>query len=204
MQDIKPLQRWLLALAITTAVVILSYHLIDRPLAQFVHAHALLYKPASLMLSLLEIVIPVVMIAAFASGLWVVSGHTLPRWAEAFMLAGYAQGIALVTVEGLLKPMFGRTWPNAFLHDGTYGFHLFHGGHDFASFPSGHTCFVSAALLVFWILYPRGRLVYPLGIALVIVSLLLVNGHFLGDIVGGLFVGATAAWLTVTLWRRPA
>jgi membrane-associated phospholipid phosphatase len=203
MQDLKPLQRWSLALAITTAVVILSYHIVDRPLAQFIHAHTVLYAPASMVLGAVEIIIPIVMASAFASGLWVASGRTLPRWAEAFMLAGYAQGIALVTVEGLLKPMFGRTWPNAFLHDGTYGFHFFHGGRDFASFPSGHTCFVSAALLVFWVLYPRGRAVYVLGIAAVIASLLLVNGHFLGDTAGGLFVGATAAWLTVTLWRRP-
>jgi membrane-associated phospholipid phosphatase len=202
MQDLKPLQRWLLALAVTTAVVILSYHLVDRPLATFLHAHAVLYKPASLVLGLVELIIPIVMASAFAGGLWVASGRTLPRWAEALMLAGYAQGIALVTVEGLLKPMFGRTWPDAFLRDGTYGFHLFHGGHDYASFPSGHTSFVSAALIVFWLVYPRSRIICALGIAAVIASLLLVSGHFLGDTAGGLFVGATAAWLTVTLWHR--
>lgn len=202
MGKLRPLQRWLLLLAITAVFVILSYHLIDRPLATFIHTHSVLYKPASLTLGLVEILIPVVMASAFGAGLWVASGRVLPRWAEALMLAGYSQGIALVTVEGLLKPLFGRTWPDAFLRDGTYGFHFFHGGHDYASFPSGHTCFVSAALIVFWLLYPRGRIIWALGIAAVIASLLLVSGHFLGDIAGGLFMGASAAWLTVTLWQR--
>ena len=70
-----------------------------------------------------------------------------------------------------LKLVFGRTWPDtfrdnnpSFLHDGVYGFNFFHGGHAYASFPSGHTAVTCAVISVLWIYYPAWRRLYALAV----------------------------------------
>ncbi len=65
--------------------------------------------------------------------------------------------------------MFGRTWPEtwidnnpSFIRDGAYGFHWFHGGGGYKSFPSGHMAATCAVLAVLWICYPRFKPLYLL------------------------------------------
>jgi hypothetical protein len=63
--------------------------------------------------------------------------------------AGALCSISLIvaeTIKSQLKFACGRLWPEtwvannpSFIHDGAYGFNLFHGGAGYASFPSGHT-----------------------------------------------------------------
>jgi len=198
----SPVVRWLLALGATAILVVLAVKFVDKPLAEYTHAAAFAQPQFNETMRILELLVPIGGISILASGLWAVTGRPLARWAEALMLSGFSVAFGLMSDELLLKPMFGRTWPDVLFRDGTYGFFPFHGGNDYLSFPSGHTAFVSAAMSVFWILYPRGRVLYALAIAAIIASLVATNGHFFGDTIGGLFVGATAGWITVTLWRK--
>ena len=69
--------------------------------------------------------------------------------------------IALAIAEplkGWLKFVFGRTWPAygqpSFIFEAAYGFHPFHGGPDFESFPSGHSAAVCAIAVILWTYLP--------------------------------------------------
>jgi len=75
-----------------------------------------------------------------------------------------------------------------------YGFHPFarekHGeGGWYDSFPSGHTTRTVAIAAVYWVAYPRWRWLGVLATAAVVVGLIGMNYHFVGDTVAGAFVG---------------
>jgi len=56
-------------------------------------------------------------------------------------------------------------------------------------------------LLVFWFFYPRARILIGAAIGAVMICLVLATLHFVSDVVGGLFEGATAAAMTIALFR---
>ena len=112
-------------------------------------------------------------------------------------------------VKDQLKFVFGRTWPETWVHnnpsfirDGVYGFNPFHGGPEYAAFPSGHTTAICAVISVLWICYPRYRVLYGICMAAVALGLVGADFHFLGDVIAGAFLGVSIGWLTVVLWER--
>src|SRR5262249_11783251 len=71
-----------------------------------------------------------------------------------------------------------------------YGFHPFHGGSAYASFPSGTTARTLAVAAIVWIAYPRWRWACGLGSVAVAAGLLGMGYHFVGGgIAGGFFGG---------------
>src|SRR5262249_32199585 len=120
--------------------------------------------------------------------------------------------VASSAIKETLKYAFGRTWPETWINnnpslirDGVSGFNFFHGGPGYASFPSGHTAAIASVMVVLWICYPRGRPLYALLIATVVIGLLGANYHFLSDIIAGGFIGGSAAWIATRLWQgQPA
>jgi membrane-associated phospholipid phosphatase len=194
---------WFLATSGCLAGVPLSVALIDRPVAEFAHAH--LEQPFFLALTripeafpmLSPVLVVVLGLAALRRGL---SG--LPR---AALLASVAFVLA-IAVKDQLKFAFGRTWPETFVNNnpsfigsGAYGFHPFHGGPGWASFPSGHMTAITSVMAVLWLLLPRLRALWALLVALVAVGLLGMDYHFVADILAGTWLGAAMGTGTVRL-----
>ncbi len=187
-----------LVLALATLVSVLW---IDRPLAlffaQFHLGHAVFTNPS--------LTLPVMIVIAWAGVLtgaeFLVARRPMPRWIEAGMLAGIALLASLWLTHEVLKPIFGRSVPSLLIQRGQYGFHWFHHGHPFGSFPSGHTDQAAAILTVAWLYFPRWRWVYLGLLGLLALALMLGQWHFLGDILAGAMVGAGAGALAVRLWR---
>ena len=112
---------------------------------------------------------------------------------------GIACALAVVLTtrtKDVLKEAAGRTWPETWVHnnpslirDGAYGFHPFHGGAGWSSFPSGHTAAIAAVVGVLWWWVPCYRPLWALLVLLTALGLLLGNFHFLGDIVAGGYLG---------------
>ena len=119
-----------------------------------------------------------------------------------------ANSIAIsLFIKDALKYIFGRYWPNtcsnnnlSLLHDHAYGFHFFHSGVAYQSFPSGNTTVAVAAMTAVWIAYPRPalRCLAILVAVAVVIGLLGENYHFLGDCIAGGWLGATVAIYVAT------
>jgi membrane-associated phospholipid phosphatase len=204
MRDIR---NWVLGLLATVAAVAVSYFWLDRPIAQFAHAHLQgidLFDKLTLVPEALTLIAFVVLTVAALSGL---TGRPLPKFLTVMLLSGASVAVA-VLVKDELKFAFGRLWPEtwfrnnpSFIRDGLYGFFPFHGGSGYYSFPSGHTTLICTAMTVWWLCYPRWRPLYALAVAAVAIGLVGANFHFLSDVIAGGFVGITVGWLCVALWE---
>ncbi len=133
-----------------------------------------------------------------ARGSLTLTEAALVRMACAIILAG------LFTYG--LKEVFGRTWPETWVNNnpsyfgnGVFGFFPFHGGREYASFPSGHTTAICAFAGALWFLWPRLRWVGVALAALVAIGLLGANYHWLSDIIAGAIVGVTTGWAAARL-----
>jgi membrane-associated phospholipid phosphatase len=206
-----PLQRWWLALALTTVIVIIGFYWLDRPIAFWAHAHLgasgrrvfepVIHIPDPLLLA--------AVIAFFGLGLRALAGRPLSRLASVVVACSVSVTMTQTT-KNLLKYVFGRTWPETWthnnpslIHDGVYGFNWFHGGSAYESFPSGHMAATCAVMSVVWICYPRLKPLWALAAFTIAAALLGANFHFFSDVVAGGFVGVSTGWLTA-LFFRPA
>jgi membrane-associated phospholipid phosphatase len=194
-----------LAVLLCAALVTLCYFFVDRPVAFFVqqqqfHRFAILYWLQDWP-PLLQTWAPVALAAlAVRRAL-----GPLRRWQRTLLAASVSLLVA-VQCKDTLKYAFGRSWPDTWIDDNpsllsndVYGFHPFHGGMGYASFPSGHTTRTVAFVAVFWLAYPAWRWACVAATGAVAVGLIGMNYHFVGDIIAGGFVGGIVAAYTTTL-----
>ena len=201
------LRTWLIALVLVAVAVTISYQWLDRPIAFF--AHAYLRQPIFERLTRIsEWLAPIAVLVFAAIGLRALIGGALSRIEAAVLLCALSV-VTSAEIKDQLKFVFGRTWPETWVNDnpslirdGAYGFNFFHGGRGYASFPSGHTTVVCAAMTVLWFLYPRWRPLWALIALAVAVGLVGADYHFLADVIAGAFIGCSTGWMAVLLWKR--
>ncbi len=117
--------------------------------------------------------------------------------------------IALLTtrvVVEIAKALIGRERP--YLIDPTVGHYgpQFFGpilGRDFASFPSGHATSAAAIAVVLASAFPKRRYLPYLWTALVCLSRVALNEHFVSDVVAGAILGSSLT-LTLMAWASPS
>lgn len=195
--DFAPLlRRTLAALLLCAVLVTICYWFIDRPVAFFVYHHKfsdyavlkwLTYPPP-----ILQSWAPLALAA-----LAVRRAYGPFRRCEITLLAACVSLILADQFRISLEYIFGRYWPETWINDNpslignaAYGFHLFHGGTAYGSFPSGHSARTTAIASVIWIACPKWRWACVLAFAAEAIGLLGMNYHFVGDIIGGAFLGA--------------
>lgn len=187
---------WIAGAIATPILVVFSYFAIDRPLATFAYQNL---KPWRRQFDwLTHIIDPFatlgLVLLAFVAVVFV-RGGTPGGALQKTMRVAIALCIATVAKDQL-KYAFGRLWPETWIlnnpswfRDGAYGFFPFHGGPGWAAFPSGHTTIAFALASSLWFVWPRGRGLYALGAALVVVGLIGANYHWLSDIIAGAALG---------------
>lgn len=126
-------------------------------------------------------------------------------------LLNVANSVAIsIFIKDALKAPFGRYWPSTWvnnnpslIHDHAYGFHWFHKGVIYQSFPSGHTTVGVAFMVSLWLSFPRSswRWLGVLAAVTIVTGLLANDYHFIGDCLAGAWVGAVVAIYVVATTR---
>lgn len=198
--DLKPtLVRCSVAMAIASLLVVLCYFFVDRPVAFYVHDHQLaqyrVFKWLTYPPPWMQTWSPLGLTLLILRRAW----GPFTRCEKAL----FVSLISLLVADQfryLLGELCGRYWPETW-HDnnpslignGTYGFHPFQFGDDIGSFPSGHSARILGFAWVWWLAIPRLRALLVLVCVPMLASLVLMNYHFVGDVVAGSVLGAVVA-----------
>ncbi len=201
----KLLRRSLIALFVCLAAVLVCYCWIDRPVAFFVHRHHLneiriarwlTYPPPQV-----QTWSPLILTVIAIRRAW----GPLAHWQKVLLVAC----VSLIVTDQFrvcLGDICGRYWPETWFRnnpsligDGTYGFRPFQRDDDPGSFPSGHAARILGFLGVWLITTPRSRLIGAVVSIPMLMSLVLMDYHFVSDVIAGAFVGAIIATYAVHL-----
>jgi len=165
----KLLRRSSIALAVCLSAVLVCYFWVDRPTAFFVDRHHLNQVKVFHWLTY--------------------PPPELPTWL-----------IVTDQFRVCLGDVCGRYWPETWFQNnpslignGTYGFHPFQRGDDLGSFPSGHAARILSFVFVWFVVMPRTRVIGATISVAMLVSLVLMNYHFVSDVIAGGFLGAIIA-----------
>ncbi|MGA2618354.1 MAG: phosphatase PAP2 family protein [Thermoguttaceae bacterium] len=200
-------RRWAVAIPVVGLLIVLCYFFVDRPVARFVHDHPP-FPEALVEWSALLSDWPYI-----AAGL-VVTGAVAWRFCQragrlqTVLMALAASLATSVVLKQLLKWVFGRTWPKtqvggapSWIGSSAYGFHPFHFGSGYASFPSGHAALVCSVLSVLWHTHPRWRWLWAVLGLVLCVALVGMNFHFVGDVLAGALLGCITGSAMTALFR---
>jgi membrane-associated phospholipid phosphatase len=177
---------------------------VDRPVAFYVHYQQFAGHAALKWLTwpppILQAWAPVLFAALMVRRAW----GPFRQW-ELTVLAAFLGIVLADQFRQGLAYAFGRYWPDTWIDhnpsligDDAYGFHPFHSGSAFDSFPSGHATRTLALATPFWIAYPRWRWACVLVSVSEAVALVGMNYHFVSDVIAGSFVGAIVAAYTAS------
>ncbi len=183
---------------------------VDRPASTWSHAEDLRRFPLfDALTHLVDPLLPGALLGLIAVGLAVACGGWKPGEKGLTFVASCLAVVVAYAIKERLKFMFGRTWPDtwvdnnpSWIKDGAYGFHFFHGGEGWSSFPSGHTTVMAALASVLWIRIRAWRWLWAGLVLLVVVGLLGADYHFVGDMVAGAYLGAVCAAGVVAFLER--
>lgn len=206
MSDNAAFRTWLFAFAATAIVVMVCVAYVDRPVATFFDGHlrhTAAWVCIARALAPLDLAVVMALLFLLACGTWVVSGRSLGSWTQTPLLCSWAAMWA-TAADIIFKRIFGRAWPDpAYIHDYLYGFRPLHGGPHWESFPSGTAAISAAVASVLWIVVPRWRAAGAAIVILLCVAVVITNYHWVGDVIAGVFLGASIGWMTVRLRQSP-
>lgn len=195
----------MIALLLCVALVVICYYYVDKPVAFWVHDQHFrqypLLKYFTFIPNFVALLVPIIYIGFIFLYAMGIDGYFMR-----VMLALANSMVIAIFLKTIAKILFGRYWAETWISKNpsliknkAYGFHFFRMGNAYGSFPSGHTAVIAAAMTVLWIAYPKLRLLWVLLVAIVIVGLVGKNDHFVGDTVGGLFLGGLTAYYTMKI-----
>jgi len=189
------LYRHLLLIMITTVLVIICYHWVDKAVVYYaVNHHLPDYRLLHHIQRLPELFIVLVPLGYLI--LLIRWHYGYGNYHDKFALSIMTALLITVAFTDELKFIFGRYWPNTYVEDnlsllrnGAYGFNWFHSGKGYRSFPSGHTATIFAAMTVVGWFYPKMRFLAIIVCSLVILGLIGMHYHFVSDIIAGACLG---------------
>ena len=201
--------RRLVALLTGIALTLVAIVFVDRAASSWSHAT---FHGVAVFWWLTYIVDPVLpgsiagmAVAGFAAGIcgW------RPKQAGTTLIAICLAVVLAFAMKEALKYAFGRTWPETWIDrnpswigDGAYGFHPFHGGEGWHSFPSGHMTLITASSAVLWQRVRRLRGLAATLVLLVAIGLFGADFHFISDLVAGTFLGGACGAGALALLDR--
>jgi membrane-associated phospholipid phosphatase len=195
------------ALLVGVVLVLICYFFVDRPMAWFVHDHCCwseeFWRWPPLVSEWMKNAAVLVMMPIVLWWAWKPGGRL-----QTILAALCAACLSATVLKQFLKWTAGRYWPETWKHqnpsligNGAYGFHPFHAGVAYESFPSGHAAVTCAMMAVLWVACPRWRWLWGLLGAVVCGALVGMNYHFVGDVIAGAILGSIAGVYTARWFR---
>lgn len=106
-------------------------------------------------------------------------------------------------IADIMKPVFGRARPVLLLRENLFGFTWGAAHASDWSFPSGHSTTVAALAVALYAIYPPLWPAYATLALLVMASRIVLDMHYLSDVIAGAYLGlAVAGALVATAERR--
>lgn len=103
----------------------------------------------------------------------------------------------------LLKMLFGRARPSRHFAEDIYGFLFLQTNGSYFSFPSGHTTVFFSAFAAFGVLLPKYRVAFLVTAFALSFTRVLVEMHYLSDVIAGGLLGTLTAYLLGSVWHKP-
>lgn len=196
-------------IALTLALTLLAIAFVDRPVADYAHAHLRIggkEHPTFKALTDIPDFIPVVagLIAAWHAVLLLFGMRPGP-WGRVALQIALAVLVA-ITIKEQLKVLAGRTWPEtwtnnnpSYIKDGVYGFFPMKSlfaekvGRAYHAFPSGHATVISVAMVSLALNFRWFTWFAPVPIVLVAIGMIGCNYHWVSDLIFGTALGAAVA-----------
>ena len=184
---------------------VLSVLYLDRPIALFMHNSGL-----DGLLQLRYITEDLPYIIAFIVLIIMVLNKNFTSWRQRITTIIYFYLSLYVTmwIKYLLKILFGRYWPKTWIHNNLslinnniYGFNFFHGSAMIGAFPSGHSAYTAFCIMWLIMLLPRSRIGFIVIGMMVPISLIILDYHFLGECLAGIFLGGIFAIISIALYN---
>jgi len=209
-----PLLNWFIVTLFVLALVSLSYRWVDRPAALLAHS---LVRPGGALSGVFIFLTRLPDLLTGVSILFLLFIPVLIVCRETIFQFVNPRAIILISssfvgasaIKTVLKFGFGRTWPETWIHnnpsfirDDVFGFFPLHGGAGWSSFPSGHMTAVMAVVAMAWQIWPRFALLWALVCVGAGAGLIILNLHFLSDVIAGAYIGCASASAVLWLWRR--
>lgn len=111
-----------------------------------------------------------------------------------------------IAVPGVLadvaKPVFARARPVLLFRDNLYGFTWGSPHANAWSFPSGHSITVTALAVAAYAIYPPAWPAYALLALAVLASRVILDAHYLSDVIAGFYIGAAFALAFLAAAKR--
>jgi membrane-associated phospholipid phosphatase len=177
-------------------LVAACYAWVDRPVALFVYTHhhyrwlfQLLSAPSLLPLPFAAIVLGLAVWRRL---------NFLPAPSRRDLALSLAT-LAATAAKDELKWIFGRPWPDTWIKYGIYAFHPFDTFWLYGGFPSGHTAYITAPMVVLWRFEPRHRAISAGIVMAVMIGLVGADYHFVSDVIAGFCTGLAAGAGTLVL-----
>ena len=184
-----PFGRWLLWSAAGLLLLLLCGHLLDHPVARYVHEHLGFSRNARRMVHIPEALTIFCLGCIVLLGGWSAFVGRLSGVVRDILLASLSLCIAL-TLTSALKIWFGRIPPSRWYFAQWHNYYAYLSG----SFPSGHMTAMSAVAPFLW---ARSRwLLLPLLLLSLAACYGLVRqqAHFISDLFGGALVGGSVGY----------
>ncbi len=195
-----PEMKSFLGLTLVTAVLFfIAYALFDEALARYFYGSDPTLRRIFTVITRFGdstfYLVPLALIILW--GLW--SRRVAIAWRSAYVFAAIAIPGLLADI---LKPVFGRARPELLFRDQLFGF-TWSGPHaDHWSFPSGHSITIVALATSLYAVYPPLWPLYVVGAALVAASRVIIDAHYLSDVIVGIYMGFIAAWGLAAILKR--
>ena len=203
------LRRFLLLGAVSAVAVAVSIAWLDRPLA-FLFAASPGLRPVWRVITMFGVSTGYLVIAALLALGCAIAARCATDDARKRRLAQHARRAAFVFVVvggaglagDILKPVFGRARPRLYLDEGIFGF-TWHGARAaYWSFPSGHAITIVALALALTQIERRFVSLYVAAALLVIASRIVLDQHYLSDVIAGALLAYAACWVARAAFAR--